>query len=287
VIAAIVGVSYYIYTQIVREQPKKPKPVEEQRKAPAVTRPVLPEPSPVPAGKEKRPEKVVIQKGQEKEEAVFLEPYQEEGYCEKTEREIADFFSYLDQKQYVGQWIPDGDSYARFKNILRRSSARPPVPAGEGKNPKIIVQNIYHFFRVLGRKDIRLIRRVMANERDSMEYNLRMFYRWMTFDERCPDPEAVRPSVKVRYQYAGFFLNTVGGRACLFRRTQGLRLLASFYCVLIVHDADKKGENRYGIDLLPHILPLKEEINRYEEFEYQQEYLNALNRIEDYYNQRR
>ncbi len=283
VIVAIAGVSYFIYTQVGREKPEQPKALEDKQAAPVVTKPVLPEQPTVTEAEEERRGIALLPK----EEEFPTEPSLKEAYCEKAEKEIVEFFYYLDQKQYVRRLDTNGNSYARFKKILQRSSARPPVPAGEGTDPKIIVKNLYHFFRVLGRKDISLIRKVIANERDSMEYNLAMFYKWITLDERCPDPERVRPSMKVRYQYAGFFLNTIGGRAYLFRRTQGLRLLAGYYCVLIAHEADKKGENRYGIDLLPHIAPLKVEISRYPEFEFQQDYIEALNRIENYYSQRR
>jgi hypothetical protein len=56
---------------------------------------------------------------------------------------------------------------------------------------------------------------------------------------------------------------------------------------LIVHDADKKGENSYGIDVLPYIAPLKKEIGLYSELDLQREYLARLNRIEEFYNERR
>jgi len=274
-IVALAGLGYFLYSQI---GPDEKKPLVAKKVSPA------------------KPERLIQAEVKEKKPEVFpdptkeetpLKPSPEEDFCTKIEKDMAEFFHYLDQKRYVQQLDPNRDSYARFKSILKRSAARPPIPAGEGTDPKIIVKNLYHFFRVLGRKDLKLIRMVMANEQDSMEYNLTMFYRWITLDDRCPDPEGLRPSMSVRYQYAGFFLNTTGGRAYLFRRTQGLRLLASYYCLLIVHEADKKGLNSYGIDILPHITPLKKEISRYSEFDFHREYIEELNRIEDFYLKRR
>ena len=120
-----------------------------------------------------------------------------------------------------------------------------------------------------------------------MEISLEMFYRWLTLGDRCPDPENIRPSTTVLYQYAGFFINTTGGRAYLFRRPSGLRLLVSYYCVLIVHEANKKGRNRCGIDIFPLIKPLKNEIRYYPDFQFQEEYIAQLGQIEDYYRKKR
>ncbi len=274
-IVALAGLGFYLYSQM---GPDEIKPLVAKKVSPA-----KPERLIQAEVKEKKPEVFPVPT---KEEAL-LKPSPEEDFCPKIEKGMAEFFHYLDQKKYVQRLDPNRDSYARFKDILKRSAARPPIPAGEGTDPKILIKNLYHFFHVLGRKDLKLIRMVMANEKDSMEYNLTMFYRWITLDDRCPDPEGLRPSMSVRYQYAGFFLNTTGGRAYLFRRTQGLRLLAGYYCILIVHEADKKGLNSYGIDVLPHITPLKKEISRYSEFDFQREYIEELNRIEDFYLKRR
>jgi len=279
-ILVIAGLGYYLYSQMEPEQkkalvPEKVIPVQPERltqKEPTIAK-----------VKEKKPEALAVPTKEE----VPPKPAPEEDYCTKIEKEMEEFFQYLDQKPYVKYLNPEKDSYARFKDMLKRCSARPPVPAGEGTDPKVLIENLYHFFRVLGRKDLKLIRKVIVNEQDAMEYVLAMLYKWITLDNRCPDPEGLRPLRAERYQYAGFFLNTTGGRAYLFRRTQGLRLLANYYSVLIVHDADKKGENRYGIDVLPYVSPLKKEISRYSEFEFQREYLETLNRIEDFYNKKR
>lgn len=323
-ILALAALGYYLYSQKEPEQKKalvseEAAPVEPERltkkepsKPPSAAEVAEKKPDtyPIPKKEEKPerrpgqpPEKPAEQQPaqppwqlpwqrpeeqpKQQPEQTLLKPETEEDYCTVIEREMAEFFDYLDHKDYVRELDPDRDSYARFKDMLERCSDRPPVPAGERMDPKILISNLYHFFRVLGREDLKLIRRVLVKERDSMEYILAMLYKWMTLDDRCPDPEGVRPSPSVRYQYAGFFLNTTGGRAYLYRRAQGLRLLAGFYSLLIVHHADKNGENRYGLDVLPYIAPLKEEIGRFSEFDFQREYLEELNRIEAFYSKRR
>jgi len=289
---ALVALGYYLYPQVEPELkkvllPKKVTPVQPERLTPEETRKAKAEekkPETFPASKKEGP--LESQPGQRPEQ-VAPKPAPEKDMCAEIEEEMKEFFHYLDKKKYVQQLDPAGSSYARFKDMLKRCSERLPVPAGEGTDPKILTKNLYHFFRVLGRKDLKLIRSVMAREQDSLEYILEMLYRWITLGNLCPDPEGLRPSNAVRYHYAGFFLNTIGGRAYIFRRTQSVRLLATYYCVLIVHDADKRGENSYGLDVVPSIAPLQKEMGLYSEFDLQREYLKKLGQIKDYYNKKR
>ncbi|MBW1997431.1 MAG: hypothetical protein JRJ29_05615 [Deltaproteobacteria bacterium] len=233
---------------------------------------------------------------QEKEPVEPIEPQVHERErpqlfkdCTQVQREIGEFFAYLDQKKYVRTFASDGNSYDRFKEILQALSKKPPIPAGEGVDARLITKNIFHFFRILDKRDLRLIKEILKNENDSMEMNLALFYVWLTGKESspCPDQEGIRPPLQVLYKYAGFFLNTIGGRSYLFRRSTKLRLLVSFYSLLIVHEADIQGKNTYGIDVLPLIQPLEEEIALYPDLYFKDEYLERLDEIALYYAERR
>ena len=68
------------------------------------------------------------------------------------------------------------------------------------------------------------------------------------------------PSLETLYEYAGFFLNTLGGRNYLMRRNAQLRILTSYYCLLILDKANDETLNRYGIDIRPHIKLVLSEI---------------------------
>ncbi len=132
------------------------------------------------------------------------------------------------------------DTFSRFKKIIHNLSLYPPLPAGEGLNYEKIIENIYHFYRTLNLKDLKLIRLIAKNEADSMEINLALFYRWLVSGDQCTKKGRLPPSPDTLYRYAGFFVNSIGGRAYLFRRATRLRLLLSYYSLLIVHEADKK-----------------------------------------------
>ena len=221
------------------------------------------------------------------EEAISPKFLPDEDDCTSIEKNMAEFFQYLDQTEYFQHLNPKMNAYARFKEILNRLADTLPIPAGEGIDPSIMIRNVYHLSRILNRQDLHLIREIIKNENDAMEINLNAFYRWFTVGNRCPTPEGLRPSLEFVYRYAGFFLNTIGGRAYLFRRSPDLRLLTSFYCLLIIHEMDKRGKNSYGIDILPFIAPLREEIIHYPDLQFGSDYISTLNNIEDYYLQKR
>ena len=211
----------------------------------------------------------------------------DKGACARIEQHVAEFFQSLDTKRYDKQSGMATDTYTRFKEMLRRLETNAPLPAGEGTNPQIMVKNIYFFCRALDLSDICLIKEVIRNEQDTMEINLEMFYEWLMLGSRCPNPGGLRPSLDVLYRYAGFFLNTIGGRAYLFRRSVGLRLLVGYYCLLIVNETDRLEKNSYGIDILPYIKSLREEISNYPDFEFRRQYIERLDRLETYYLQKR
>jgi hypothetical protein len=221
------------------------------------------------------------------QEIVQQKPESKEDYCKGVEKDVRDFFDYLNTRDYVRHIEEGTDSYEHFNEILGRLSAKLPIPAGEGVNSFLINENVFYLFRVLEKKDLRLIKEVIVNESDTLEMNLDLFYRWISLGNRCPDPEGVRPSQAVLYHYAGFFLNTIGGRAYLFRRPLRLRLLGTYYSLLIIHEADKEGRNLYGIDPYPYIAPLVKEIKLYPDFRFRETYLAKLESLDKYYSQRR
>ena len=207
--------------------------------------------------------------------------------CALIEKDVRDYFAYLDTRSYIQHLNEGTDTYEYFKRMIKRLSARTPIPAGEGIDSAIMTKNVLHFYRVLDKVDIRLLKDILANEGESLEMTLDLFYKWLMLGDRCPDPEGVRPSLEVLYHYAGFFVNSIGGRAYLLRRPLALRLLFSYYSLLTVHEADKRKINSYGIDVFPLIAPLAKEIGIYPSFYFKGEYLQRLREVERYYLQKR
>lgn len=208
-------------------------------------------------------------------------------YCNLINQHVRDFFVYLDTCEYIKQLDLTESAYARFKNILKRLSTRPPIPAGEGVDPAIMVKNIYFFCRALDKKDLAFVKDVLVHDQDTLEDNMSLLYQWAMLGSRCPNADQSRPAFDVLYRYAGFFLNTTGGRAYMFRRGLKVRLLVTFYCIQIIYQADKAGENIYGIDLPAYLRPLAEEMGHCPNLIYKENYMDTLSKIEKFYANRR
>lgn len=228
-----------------------------------------------------------VEKAPVTEEAPEKEPAEVENRCSEIEDRVQDFLSYLNKEAYVQDLATDTDIYTRFEILMKKLSSQPPIPAGEGLDSLTMTKNVYHFYRVLDEEEIRLIKQILENETEQLEINLDTLFQWLMPADPCPYLDQARPSLDVLYQYAGFFLNTIGGRAYLFRRATPVRLLTSYYALLIIHESDKRGKNTYGIDIFPEISRLAREISVYPDFELQNTYIQQLTELQDYYLERR
>lgn len=224
---------------------------------------------------------------QERLEEVESKAMKVEDECQKMEKDLQEFFTYLDKKDYIRELRIEGGTFNHFIKIIRALSLNPPIPAGEGLNYDMIISNIYHFYRALELKDLTLIKLILKNEADTMEINLALFYKWLMSNDECGQKEGIPPTLDMLYKYAGFLVNSIGGRAYLFRRETRLRLLLYYYSVLIIHEADKKKMNNFGVDITPFLEPLAEEIENYKFLYFRKEYAGRLVNLKDYYVKKR
>ncbi|ADH86014.1 hypothetical protein [Desulfurivibrio alkaliphilus] len=204
--------------------------------------------------------------------------------CKLVEGQIKDFFTHLDQQNYIRQReLPDG-SLAYFHQLTQRLLAAPPTVSGETADIHTVLRNTAHLYRVLGLKDLWLLREVMQNERATLEELLALLYRWSLVAEECQDSDLeIRLPLPATYEYAGFFLNTLGGRAYLFRRDSRTRLLTTYYAVLILDQANEAAINRHGLDIRPAIDNLLAEIPGADNLRQREEYLATLIELQDKY----
>jgi hypothetical protein len=85
------------------------------------------------------------------------------------------------------------------------------------------------------------------------------------------------------YEYASFFMNTLGGRSYLMRRDSKARLLTTYYSILILDRANDKGMNPNGIDIRPLIASTASDIRNQKGLIYQKAYLAELSRLAEKY----
>jgi hypothetical protein len=171
----------------------------------------------------------------------------------EIEHQIAAFFAYLDDKEYVQAYKLNGGTYNQYELSVNKLSKKLPIVSGETDSLYNLFLNIAHFYRVLGKKRVFLIREILKNESEILESVMRTFYLWYMFENDTEEQIKGRPPLSVLYEYAGYFLNTLGGRSYLLRRDSKIRILSTYYCVRILDIANDKGMNSDGIDIRPHI----------------------------------
>jgi len=212
-----------------------------------------------------------------------ISPEREEISCEELEDQITAFFTYLDKKEYRESYELKEGTYVLFQQVARQLSNNLPMVTGEMKDLSSLIRNMAHFYRILGKKRIELIKEILRNESEVIESVMATFYRWFTSVDRCEEMIKGCPSLEVLYEYAGFFLNTLGGKSYLLRRDSKVRILTSYYCVLILDRAHEEDLNRHGIDIRPYIDFLFYEIINQRGLIYKKQYLAELEGLREKY----
>lgn len=197
----------------------------------------------------------------------------------ETERQIAAFFTYLDKRPYVQSLNLAGGSYLQYQIAIEKLSSKPPIIVGEMDSLYNMVRNVAHFYRVMGKKRVLLARKVLQNESEVMESVMEAFYKWYTQNDEGQSSLKGRPSLTAMYEYAGYILNTLGGRSYLLRRSPKVRALTTYYCVLILDRANDEEVNSKGIDIRPYIKSSLLEIKNQIGLIHQKKYITRLSEL--------
>jgi hypothetical protein len=214
---------------------------------------------------------------------VLEELASEDRSFEETDKLINDFFAYLDHQDYVKPYNLSGGSRKQFLQICKSLFADSPITTRETDSLQYLLKNVFYFYRTLGKKRIILINDVLKNESDIVEPLMRLFYLRFIAPDRIYNDAAACPTLEQLYEYVSFFLETLGGRSYLFRRDPRIRILAQFYCVLMMDAANDQGHNPNGIDIRPHIRHMLDEISDQKNLIYKSQYLIALEKLKQKY----
>ena len=212
----------------------------------------------------------------ESTENIDIDPVSE---CESINMKIVDFFSYLDEKEFIKEYRLTNGAHDHFKKISRKLYEKKPV-AGEINFPEDILKNTYHLYRALNKRNIILIKDIIGKELDRVEEMLDYSFRQQV---SCKDSENFLPPFGTLYEYSHFFLNTLGGRAYLFRLESRVRILLLYYSTIVIHEANQREINKYGIDIRPYIKNLEDDLTNYSKFRYSDKFLHQIEMIKKEY----
>lgn len=203
--------------------------------------------------------------------------------CGDVKRQLSSLMGYLDGKEYRELYGFKQDFSHLFQEIVDAFNEKIPVITGEMDDLRTLIQNVTHFYRAVGRKKVGLMADILKNESEMMEPVMLTIYSWASAEGRCYNLD-VRPlELETLYQYAGFLLNTLGGRSYLLRRDSKVRILASYYSILILDQANEKTMNPFGIDIRPYIDISFHDIRSHQGLMYQKEYLAKLKELKNKY----
>jgi len=203
--------------------------------------------------------------------------------CARLAGCIHDFFARIDQRDYIRSFELHKPSQAYFIALAGKLLDNPPVVSRESDDLYTMLKNMAHFFRVIGQNNILLIKTILDRERDRIEDVATALYSWTAMDICENDQFKFNAPLNKLYEYAGFFLNTMGGKSYLFRRDSRFRLLINYYAILIIDRANSKGMNKYGIDISPIIPRLIQEIESTNQLIYKENYLDHLYDLREKY----
>ncbi|MBT8331971.1 MAG: hypothetical protein KJP06_06530 [Deltaproteobacteria bacterium] len=202
---------------------------------------------------------------------------------ESIEQQIKAFFGYLDEQDYVQAYAFKGGTQGQFQVAMKKMSANPPSITDETVSLYNLYRNMAHFFRILGKKRVNLVRDILQNEGEILESAMQTFYNWSTY-EAGDISITGQPSLQTLYAYSGFFLNTLAGRSYLLRRDSKIRILTTYYSVLILDKANDEKFNSAGIDIRPHIEFLLNDFEGQMGLIYHKQYVSELQKLADKYN---
>jgi hypothetical protein len=204
--------------------------------------------------------------------------------CLQTADKILLFFEHLDRQEYIREHLTQGSTLDHFRGIINKLIANPPVVVRETDDLFAILNNMAHFFRTLGPKDILFIKDVLIHERELIEPTMALFYKWSEIETECTDVDLdIKLPLAGLYEYAGYFINTLGGQSYLFRRELFLRVLLRYYSILIIDRANSVDVNRYGIDIRYTLNSLISEVHANSDLKDKQLYLENLIRLQEEY----
>lgn len=204
--------------------------------------------------------------------------------CTKLYQQTKAFFAYIDKQGYLAEGgfsIPFG---AFFKESMKLLAEAPPTLVAEMDDIFLLAKNVSHLYRTLGSKRLKVFKNIIENEGDVLEPTMAVLYGWFTTCRKNdPLPDEL-PRLKTMYQYAGFFLTTLGGRSYLLRRDSKLRILINYYSILILDLANNEKMNSVGIDIRNHIELLFIDLSNQKGLVYRDGYLNELESLKTKYN---
>ncbi|WP_417914918.1 hypothetical protein [Candidatus Electronema sp. JM] len=194
--------------------------------------------------------------------------------CSQAAEKLRGFIDGLEKKEYLKQFNLKQPLRKQLDSLKDKLAAKPPAVVRETDDLYTVISNTAHFFRVIGKDNIQLLKTLLEQEQGKIEEMVAALHA-ASIGPDCP-ADTIQVPFSTAYEYSVFFLNTIGGRSYLFRREAKVRLLINYYALLLIDEADSKNLNTHGTDISSLIQPLIREIEATNQLARKEEYLAKL-----------
>jgi hypothetical protein len=202
----------------------------------------------------------------------------------QTVDKIKAFYQHLDQQQYIQTRHLDAPGHIYITRLIQKLLDTPPVVTRETDDLLTILKNSTHLFRILGKDNILLSKEILNHEKNKTEELMANYFLLTEHPEAFDKELSLAIPEDTLYQYACFFLNTMGGKLYLSRRDSLTRMVVSYYAIMIIHQANAQGKNANGIQLQPALDLLTAEIEEGgNSLYYKEAYLDTLYNLKEKY----
>lgn len=197
--------------------------------------------------------------------------------CLQAAGSLRPFLDGLDKKDYIQEFKLKQSVRNHIDGLKDKLVAKPPAVVRETDDLYTVISNTAHFFRIIGKDNIQLLKTVLEHEQGKIE-ELAAALHAASIGESCP-VDTVQIPFNTAYEYSVFFLNTIGGRSYLFRREARVRLLINYYALLLIDEAGSRNLNAHGTDISSLIPPLIRDIEATNQLTHKDEYVARLREL--------
>lgn len=148
--------------------------------------------------------------------------------CDSARTDIQEFLGFLKENQHYQKTYGKQDPKVFFNSIVDTLSRKLPYM---GNDQALYYMNEFHLFRLLGTKNIDLIKHILEEDISSTEIMLKNLYTWITLDE-CEVQDLKKPKKEVIAAYLRFLLELDTGKKYLQRRKKELNFLLRYYALM-------------------------------------------------------
>lgn len=194
--------------------------------------------------------------------------------CSQAAGSLRGFLNGLENKDYLKDFKLKQPVREHLDSLKDKLAAKPPTVVRETDDLYTVISNTAHFFRVIGKDNIQLLKTLLEQEQGKIE-DVAAALHAASIGPDCP-ADTVQIPFNTAYDYSVFFLNTIGGRSYLFRREARTRLLINYYALLLIDEASIRGLNRHGTEIGSLIQPLIRDIEATNQLVGKDEYLARL-----------